>query len=62
MSEENCCCKAGGKSAMVGELVVIVTVSVADVELLIEVEVGGRTMTLLVELAIVAGTVRCSAS
>ena len=31
-------------------------------ELLIEVKVGGGTVTLPVELAVVAGTVRCSAS
>ena len=47
---------------MLSRLVVDVTVSVADVELLIEVEVGGGTMTMLVESAVIAGTVGCSAS
>ena len=47
---------------MLSRLVINVTVSVADVELLIEVEVGGGTMTILVELAIIVGTVGCTAS
>ena len=62
MGEENCCCKAGGKSAILSELVVDVTVSVAGVELLIEVKVSGGTVMLPVELSVVAGTVRCSTS
>ena len=62
MSEENCCCKAGGKSAILSGWVVDVTVSVAGVELLMEVEVGGGSVTTLVESAVVAGTVGCSAS
>ena len=62
MSKENYCCNTGDKSAMLSGLVVDVTVSVAGMELLMEVEIGGGTMTVLAESAIVAGTVRCSAS
>ena len=62
MSEENCCCNAGDKSAMLSGLVIDVTVSVADMELLVEVEVGGGTVAMLAESAVVAGTVGCSGS
>ena len=37
-------------------------VLVNDVELLIEVEVGGGTETLLSELTVIVGLVKCSAS
>ena len=61
MTEENCCCKAGGKLAMLSKLVVDVTVSVTGVELLMEVKVEGGTVTLLVESVIVARIMWCSA-
>ena len=65
MNKENCrCCKVGGKSAMQSKLHgcrCIVTVSVAGMELLIEVKVSGGTVTLPVQLVVVTRTVRCSA-
>ena len=60
MSKENCCCDAGDKSEMLSKLIVNVTVSVAGMELLMEVEVARGTMMMLAESTIVAGTVRCS--
>ena len=53
---------AGDNLAMLSELVIDVTVLDAGVELLIEVEVGGGTVTLLTKIAIVVGSVGCSAS
>ena len=53
-SEENCCCNAGNKLAMRSGLVVDVTVSVAGVELLMEVKVSGGTVMMLLESAVVA--------
>ena len=44
------------------EVIVGVMVLVNDVELLIEVEVGGGTETLLSELTVIIGLVKCSAS
>ena len=53
---------AGDNSAMLSKLVVDVTVLDTGIELLIEVEGGGGTVTLLAEIAIVVGSVGCSAS
>ena len=53
---------ASDNLAMLSELVIDVTVLDAGVELLIEVEVGGSTVTLLAETAIIVGSVGYSAS
>lgn len=52
---------AGGNSAILGKLVIDVTMLDVGVEQLIEVEVGDGTVTLLAETAIIIGSVGCSA-
>ena len=52
---------AGDNLAMLSELVIDITVLDTGVELLIEVEGGSGTVTMLAEIAIVVGSVGYSA-